>query len=55
MTCPEVGDSSSKGLIIPRKLVVVREPQVKVFESLREGPVSHQLVGKVTAYQGGDG
>ncbi len=54
VTCPEVGDNSSKGLLIPHVV-----PEVRLWQErsnpLREGPASHQLVGRVTAYQGEDG
>ena len=60
VTCPEEGDNSSKGLLIPHVAIEVRVSMTKgcpFFErhSLREGPASHQLVGRVTAYQGDDG
>ena len=58
VTCPEAGDNSSKGLLIPHVDLVVRDTRWKglmQIRSLREGPASHQLVGKVTAYQGDDG
>ena len=60
MTCPEVWDNSSKGLLIPHGVLGFRNPFLKECvsqeaPSLREGPASHQLVGKVTAYQGDDG
>ncbi len=55
MICPEAGDNSSKGLLIPHKLYEFRSYRVKEFISLREESVSHQLVGKVKAYQGEDG
>ena len=55
MICPEAGDNSPKGLLIPHKLLLFRRTRVKEFISLREESVSHQLVGKVTAYQGEDG
>jgi hypothetical protein len=60
VTCPEEGDNSSKGLLIPHTVVRFRILTIKggpFYERLplREGPASHQLVGRVTAYQGDDG
>jgi hypothetical protein len=55
VTCPEERDNGSKGLLIPHVVVEVRGSMTKGFRSLREGPASHQLVGRVTAYQGNDG
>ena len=55
VTCPEEGDNSSKGLLIPHELTRVRGLVRKRSNSLREGPASHQLVGRVKAYQGDDG
>ncbi len=55
VTCPEERDNSSKGLLIPHVVVRVRGLTSKRSNPLREGPASHQLVGKVTAYQGYDG
>ncbi len=55
VTCPEEGDNSSKGLLIPHEFFQVRYWLKKRFRSLREGPASHQLVGRVTAYRGKDG
>ncbi len=55
MTCPEEGDNSSKGLLIPHVVTGIRCPVTKGVSSLREGPASHQLVGRVMAYQGDDG
>jgi hypothetical protein len=48
-TCPSEGDNSWKRLLIPHK------PRGKRSNPLREGLMSYQLVGKVTAYQGEDG
>ncbi len=55
VTCLEVWDSSGKLEIIPHVVIVSRKLCLKVFGSLREGPASHQLVGRVMAYQGDDG
>ena len=55
MTCPEEGDNSSKGLLIPHVVIRIRCLLTKRIYSLREGPASLQLVGKVMAYQGDDG
>ena len=55
MTCLEERDNSSKGLLIPHVVVWVRDLTTKRIYSLREGPASHQLVGRVMAYQGDDG
>ena len=57
VTCPLAWDNSSKGLLIPDEYLGVREPGRKagVSQALREGPASHQPVGRVTAYQGDDG
>ncbi len=55
VTCPEEGDNSSKGLLIPHELTRVRGLVRKGRNPLWEGPASHQLVGRVKAYQGDDG
>ncbi len=55
VTCPEEGDNSSKGLLIPHEVRLVREVGRKGEIPLWEGPASHQLVGRVKAYQGEDG
>ncbi len=55
VTCLEVWDSSGKLELIPHVVIVFRNLCLKVFGSLREGPASHQLVGRVMAYQGDDG
>ena len=52
--CPEVGDNIPKGMLIPHVIIRVKCLLIKDL-SLREEPASHQLVGKVTAYQGYDG
>ena len=52
--CPEAGDNISKGMLIPHVVIRIRCLMIKDL-SLREEPASHQLVGKVTAYQGNDG
>ena len=54
--CPEVGDSQSKGWIIPNVVSFRMEAYLKVGIRkdlpLQDEPASHQLVGRVTAYQG---
>ncbi len=55
VTCPEARDNSSKGLLIPHVVSEVRGFETKWSNPLREGPASHQLVGRVMAYQGDDG
>ena len=55
VTCPEVWDTRPKGLLIPHEQPRTRRLVVKGEIPLWEGPASHQLVGKVTAYQGDDG
>ena len=55
MTCPKERNNRTKDLLIPHVVMVFRNPCLKEFTSLWEGPASHQLVGKVTAYQGDDG
>jgi hypothetical protein len=55
VTCPEAWDNSGKLELIPHVVTVFRNPCLKDFGPLREGPASHQLVGKVMAYQGKDG
>ncbi len=55
VTCLEVWDNSGKLELIPHVVIVFRNLCLKVFGSLREGPASHQLVGRVIAYQGDDG
>ncbi len=51
VTCPKAGDNSLKELLIPYVIIEVRVSMIKA-PALWEGPASHQLVGKVTAYQG---
>ena len=55
VTCPGVWDNRPKGLLTPHDVVEFRSPQRKEEIPLWEGPATHQLVGKVTAYQGDDG
>ena len=55
VTCPEVWNNSGKLELIPHVDSGFRNHCLKVFGSLREGPASHQLVGRVMAYQGDDG
>ncbi len=53
--CPEERDNSSKELLIPHVVTGVRGLVSKWSNPLREEPASHQLVGRVMAYQGDDG
>ncbi len=55
VTCLEVRNNSGKLELIPYVVCGFRNHLLKVFGSLREGPASHQLVGRVIAYQGDDG
>ena len=55
VTCPEERNNSGKLELIPYVVYRVRGQYTKRLRSLREGPASHQLVGRVTAYQGEDG
>ncbi len=55
LTCPSEGDNGWKRLLIPHTLVGIRGPMRKAVRVLKEGAVAHQLVGRVTAYQGEDG
>ena len=50
--CPEARDNSGKLELIPHVVTVFRKPCLKDLGSLREEPASHQLVGRVMAYQG---
>ncbi len=56
VTCLRVGDNSSKGGLIPNMVLCRMAGTLKVGIlrnlPLGEGPASHQLVGRVTAYQG---
>ncbi len=55
-TCPQVWDNAPKGTLIPDVVLCRMAGTLKVGIlrnlPLREGPASHQFVGKVTAYQG---
>ena len=55
MTYPEERDNSGKLELIPHVDMVFRKLCLKDFGPHREGPASHQLVGRVMAYQGDDG
>ena len=62
VTCPRAGDNPPKGGLIPHKPTVSMETEGKAGDpcesgdlALGDGPASHQLVGRVTAYQGDDG
>ena len=52
VTCPEAWNNPGKLELIPHVDTVFRKPYLKDLGSLREGPASHQLVGRVMAYQG---
>ncbi len=56
VTCPRVGDNSSKGGLIPntvlRRMAEILKVGILRNLPLGEGPASHQLVGRVMAYQG---
>ena len=56
-TCPEVGDSSSKGELIPHVATggFSWTPKPGLNLALLDGPAAYQLVGEVTAHQGDDG
>ncbi len=55
-TCPQVGNSLPKGGIIPNMVIPGIRGCLKVGIlrdlPLGDGPASHQLVGRVMAYQG---
>ncbi len=55
VTCPKERDNSPKGLLIPHVIIEFRDLIIKGSNPLWEGPASHQLVGRVMAYQGDDG
>jgi hypothetical protein len=55
LTCPTAGDNDWKRSLKPHTLAKVRGFVRKSRKVLREGAVAHQLVGRVTAYQGEDG
>ncbi len=56
VTCPLVGDNCPKGQLIPNVVPcrMARRLKVGILRNLPlgEGPASHQLVGRVMAYQG---
>ena len=57
VTYPEAWDNPTKDGLIPHVLLGAHAPKRKDGEparvlSFEEGPASHQLVGRVTAYQG---
>ena len=56
-TCPEVGDSSPKGELIPHVATggFSGTPKPGLNLALLDGPAAYQLVGEVTAHQGDDG
>ena len=57
VTYLRVGDNPPKGGLIPRTLPGLRGRKESCSEgmALTDGLMSYQLVGRVTAYQGGDG
>ncbi len=54
VTCPKEGDNHWKRWLIPHVIQGLGCPGIKAA-ALWEGPAAHQLVGRVTAYQGKDG
>ncbi len=50
--CPKAWNNSGKLELIPHVVMVFRKLCLKDFGSLWEEPASHQLVGRVMAYQG---
>ncbi len=50
--CPKVWNNSGKLELIPHVVMVFRKLCLRDFGSLWEEPASHQLVGRVMAYQG---
>ncbi len=57
VTYPRVGNNPPKGGLMPRTLPFSREwtESHAVGTALKDGLMSYQLVGRVTAYQGYDG
>jgi len=62
VTCPGEGDNIPKGMLIPRKPTIPNgiagkagDPNASADLAPQDGPASHQLVGRVMAYQGFDG
>jgi hypothetical protein len=57
VTYPRVGDNPPKGELIPRTLPILRDwkESCPLGMALKDGLMSYQLVGRVTAYQGIDG
>ena len=57
VTYPGVGDNPPKGGLIPRTLPILRDwkESCPLGMALKDGLMSYQLVGRVTAYQGIDG
>ena len=53
--CPKDRDNSLKRLLIPNVVIRVKGLMSKWRNPLWEEPASHQLVGRVMAYQGDDG
>ncbi len=54
LTCPSEGDNHWKRWLIPHTFLGIRGPKKK-SSGAEGGGCAHQLVGKVTAYQGEDG
>ncbi len=54
VTYPQDWDNGWKQALIPDRLVWLEYETSKV-STLGAGPAAHQLVGRVTAYQGNDG
>ena len=57
--CPRAGDNTPKGVLIPHKPTAPMGAEGKAGDpcesedlALQAGPASHQLVGRVMAYQG---
>jgi hypothetical protein len=57
VTYPRVGNNQPKGWLMPRTLLFLRgwKESCTVGTALKDGLMSYQLVGRVTAYQGNDG
>ena len=57
VTYPRVGNNPPKDGLMPRTLLRLRtwKESCTVGTALKDGLMSYQLVGRVTAYQGNDG
>ena len=51
---PLDGDSHPKGWVIPGNIFLLHDGKLRGRKALRDQAILHQLVGKVTAYQGYD-